>query len=196
MTPIVRFPRFSLLAFPAGALLLFVGVALSLRAAEPQTQAPAWQVGTPIVTYWAGPAMTDKVAQQMADGGWNLVWCRENELDVAERHHLRAQLQDDLLSPQVLDNPALRAKLDALVARVRKHPALYDYFVCDEPTAADFPALGRLVAYLHEHDPAHLAYINLLPTYANNKQLGTKGDTVTASCSKYLARKIQARQES
>jgi hypothetical protein len=116
----------------------------------------------------------------MADGGWNLVWCTEKELDVAQRHHLRAQLQDDLLSPQVLDNPAQRAKLDALVARVRKHPALYDYFVRDEPSAADFPALGRLVAYLRQHDPAHLAYINLLPTYANNEQLGTKGNTVTA----------------
>jgi hypothetical protein len=150
----------------------------SLHGAEPPVS--TWQVGVPIVTYWAGPAMTDKVAQQMADGGWNLVWCTEKELDVAQRHHLRAQLQDDLLSPQVLDNPAQRAKLDALVARVRKHPALYDYFVRDEPTAADFPALGRLVAYLRERDPAHLAYINLLPTYADNKQLGTKGDTVTA----------------
>ena len=36
-----------------------------------------WQVGVPIVTYWAGPAMTDKTAQQMAEGGWNLVWCTE-----------------------------------------------------------------------------------------------------------------------
>ena len=168
----------SLLTLSTVMVMAVAALGSSLHGAE--SPASTWQVGTPIVTYWAGPAMTDKVAQQMADGGWNLVWCRENELDVAQRHHLRAQLQDELLSPQVLDNPAQRAKLDALVARVRKHPALYDYFVCDEPTAADFPALGRLVAYLREHDPAHLAYINLLPTYANNKQLGTKGDTVTA----------------
>ena len=33
---------------------------------------------------------------------------------------------------------------------------------------------------LRERDPAHYAYINLFPTYANNKQLGTEGDTVTA----------------
>ena len=67
-----------------------------------------------------------------------------------------------------------------LIARVRHHPALYDYFITDEPSAANFPALGKLVAYLRERDPAHLAYINLFPTYANNEQLGTKGDTVTA----------------
>ena len=54
--------------------------------------AKSWRVGTPIVTYWAGPAMTDKTAQQMSEGGWNLVWCGESELDVAARHGLRAQL--------------------------------------------------------------------------------------------------------
>ncbi len=69
------------------------------------------------------------------------------------------------------------------MARVRTHPALYCYFITDEPSAGAFPQLGRLVAYLRQHDPAHLAYINLLPTYADNKQLGTKGDTTAA----YLA---------
>jgi hypothetical protein len=40
--------------------------------------------------------------------------------------------------------------------------------------------LGRLVAHLRQLDPAHLAYINLFPTYANNDQLGTRGDEETA----------------
>ena len=124
--------------------------------------------------------MTDAAAAQMAEGGFNLVWCGEKELDVAQRHGLRAQLTDGLLSPAALDDPAQRDKLDALIARVRHHPALYDYFITDEPNAASFPALGKLVAYLRERDPAHLAYINLFPTYANNDQLGTKGDAVTA----------------
>ena len=96
------------------------------------------------------------------------------------RHGLRGQLTDGLLSPAALDDPAQREKLDALIARVRHHPALYDYYITDEPSATNFPALGRLVAYLRERDPAHLAYINLFPTYASNEQLGTKGDVVTA----------------
>jgi len=139
-----------------------------------------WKINTPIVTYWAGPALTDIVARQMGDGGFNLVWCGEKELDAAQRHGLRAQLQDGLLTPGTLDNPGQRAKLDALIARVRKHPALYSYFITDEPSAAAFPALGKLVAYLRKRDPAHLAYINLFPTYASNEQLGTKGDKITA----------------
>jgi hypothetical protein len=124
--------------------------------------------------------MTDATATQMAEGGWNLVWCRENELDVAGRHGLRAQLQDPLLQPSSLDGPAQRKKLDDLINRVRKNPALYSYFITDEPNASQFPALARLVAYLRQRDPAHLAYINLFPTYANNGQLGEQGKTVEA----------------
>jgi hypothetical protein len=124
--------------------------------------------------------MTDTVAQQMAEGGFNLAWCHETELEVAQRHHLRALLQDPLLAPASLDDPAKREKLESLVARVRNQPSLYAYFITDEPSAAQFPALGRLVAWLRQRDPAHLAYINLFPTYATNEQLGNRGDTVTA----------------
>jgi hypothetical protein len=36
------------------------------------------------------------------------------------------------------------------------------------------------VTYLRTRDPAHLAYINLFPTYATNEQLGNQGDTTAA----------------
>jgi hypothetical protein len=140
-----------------------------------------WQPGTPIVTYWAGPSLTDAVAQQMVEGGFNLVWCgSEKELDVAGRHGLRGLFTDGLLVPASLDDPKRREQLDALIARVSKHPAFYAYYLIDEPNASQFPLFGKLVAYLRQRDPLHLAYINLFPTYANNQQLGTKGDVVTA----------------
>jgi len=173
------------------SLLIFSAATAAAAAAEAEVKdTAAWQVRTPIVTYWAGPRLTDAVARQMKAGGWNLVWCTEKELDLAQRHGLRAQLQDPLLSPAVLDNRAQRKKLDALLARVRNHPALYSYFITDEPSADEFPALGRLVAHLRERDPAHLAYINLFPTYANNRQLGTKGEPVTAY-REYLRQYVQ-----
>ena len=101
----------------------------------------------------------------MVEGGFNLVWCRnETELDVAHRHGLRGQLHNGLLKPASLDDPKRREQLDALIARVSKHPALYSYYIIDEPSASQFPGLGRLVAYLRQRDPAHLAYINLFPT--------------------------------
>src|SRR5262249_31799741 len=86
-----------------GRYLLFLSVAFvsiaTLSAEGTKTARGEWTLGTPIVTYWAGPAMTDATARQMADGGWNLVWCTEPELDTARRHGLRAQLHDGLLSP-------------------------------------------------------------------------------------------------
>lgn len=168
------------MALTAVAALSF-SLLVQNQAGQPSPEAAAgWKVGMPIVTYWAGPPMTDTTARQMADGGFNLVWCTEKELDTAQRHGLRAMLHDALLSPGSLDAPEQRGKLESLIDRVRRHPALYAFFITDEPSAAAFPALGRLVAFLRERDPAHLAYINLFPTYASNEQLGTKGDLVTA----------------
>ncbi len=139
-----------------------------------------WEIGTPIVTYYAGPSMTDATAQQMAEGNFNVVWCTESQLDNVQRHGLRGMLRDGLLSPAVLDDDAKRAELDALIERVKGHPALYSYYLIDEPNASRFPEFGRLVAYLREKDPARMAYINLFPTYATNEQLGNTGDVVTA----------------
>lgn len=171
-------------------VIIFAVVEASLgENKEPQgakeADARTWKIGAPIVTYWAGPGfistpMTESAAQQLSEGGWNVAWCREKELDLVGKHGLRAQLNDPLLSPATLDDPQRRPALDALIDRVRTHPALYSYFLGDEPGARNFPAMGRLVAYLREKDPAHTAYINLFPTGATTQQLGTQGDTVTA----------------
>jgi hypothetical protein len=165
---------------------LFTACLLAVPANADDAPASSWRVGAPIVTYWAGPgypggsAQTDVSARQLAEGGWNLVWCRENELDAVQRQGLRGQLTDPLLSPASLEDPKKREALDAMVARVRRHPALYAYFITDEPAAGLFAGLGKLVAHLRALDPEHLAYINLFPTYATNEQLGNKGDVVTA----------------
>lgn len=83
--------------FPAiiiGLILLQFG----LFAAE-------WKLGTPIVTYWAGPGfpgetkMTDIAARQMAEGGWNLVWCSsKKDLDIVHRNGLRGLFFSNMLS--------------------------------------------------------------------------------------------------
>ena len=161
-------------------------IALTAMLSTHSRAADAWKIGTPIVSYWAGPGypnggdMTDAAAQQLADGGWNLVWCREKELDVVQRHGLRGLLTADGLTHTSLDHADKHAELGALIERVKKHPAFYAYHLFDEPTAAYFSGLGRIVSYLREKDPEHLAYINLLPTYASNEQLGTPGAKVVA----------------
>jgi hypothetical protein len=53
------------------------------------------------------------------------------------------------------------------------------YYIEDEPSAADFPALGKAVAAVGKYAPGKLAYINLFPDYAtvgapDTSQLGTQ----------------------
>jgi hypothetical protein len=49
----------------------------------------------------------------------------------------------------------------------------------------------RIKEYLHEKAPSVLAYVNLLPMYASNKQLGTAGDPIQAY-KDYLKQFIEA----
>ena len=38
-----------------------------------------------------------------------------------------------------------------------------------------FAGLARIVDYLRQRDPAHMAYIDLFPNYASDEAYGTKG---------------------
>jgi hypothetical protein len=129
-----------------------------------------------IITFWSPPPATDEALARVAAEGFNLTWVPAEGLDVAARHHLRAMLMSDLLKPEVLSDSSKRKELETLIEKVKKHPALEAYFLTDEPGAGAFPDLGKLVAFLRERDPAHLAYINLYPTYANEQQLGVSAD--------------------
>lgn len=136
-----------------------------------------WKQKDFIITFWGAPPATDDALARVAAEGFNLTWTPAEGLDVAARHGLRAMLTSDLLKPETLENDVQRAKLDALIQRVKTHPALEAYYITDEPGAGAFPGLGKLVAFLRERDPAHFAYINLFPTYANEEQLGVSADS-------------------
>lgn len=160
------------------AALLVVYSAGSLSAASNRK----WKIGEPIVTYWAGPSnfmeLDDRAAEQITSGGWNLGWAKDiKELDIYYKHGIRAML---IVNVPDINDPVQAKALDEKIRSVRKHPAMYAYHILDEPGASAFPMLGRLVDFIKQRDPDHLAYINLLPTYANNDQLGTKGDWATA----------------
>ncbi len=50
---------------------------------------------------------------------------------------------------------------------------VWGYLVRDEPNVSDFPALRARTDAIHAARPGALAYINLFPNYASEKQLGT-----------------------
>lgn len=138
--------------------------------------ADGWQQKRFLITFWSPPPATDEALAAVRAEGFNLTWVGVDGLDLAGKHGLRAMLTHELLSPAVLEDEARREKLDQLIARVKSHPALEAYFITDEPGAGAFPGLGKLVTYLRQRDPEHLAYINLFPTYASEAQLGVSAD--------------------
>lgn len=66
----------------------------------------------------------------------------------------------------------LTAAIDQAVADYSKHPALWGYYITDEPDAGQFNRCASVNHYLLSKDPAHMPFVNLLPTYASTQQLG------------------------
>jgi hypothetical protein len=146
------------------AILFAVALPILCSAAPAQTPGPAlsaWTIGKPIVTYWDGPGVfDDRVANQAVKGGFNVVWVHSlAELNLAQKYGLRGLFY----GPQD----------EKTISQICNHPALFAYYVADEPSASAFASLGVTGSRLRSLDPNHPAYVSLLPTYATSAMLGT-----------------------
>jgi len=72
-----------------------------------------------------------------------------------------------------VDETRARNNISNLVAQVGAHPAVFGYYLRDEPPSAWFPGLEKVAAAVREFAPGKWPYINLFPDYADNSQLGT-----------------------
>jgi hypothetical protein len=73
-------------------------------------------------------------------------------------------------------------RVKSTVRAAGSSPAVVGYFITDEPSVSDFPALAKAVAAVKKYAPGKFAYINLFPSYAtlgapNTSQLGTSNYT-------------------
>lgn len=127
------------------------------------------------ITYWYGirkEFLSRERLEEAREAGFNLIECAYDTetnlrvLALCAELGLRANVQDPRMSVALLGEPGWEAELDAMIADYRDCPALNRFFVRDEPTDDYFPTLGRVVDYLHAHDPVHGEYINLLPSVA------------------------------
>jgi hypothetical protein len=162
------------------ALLALAGCSLTQRSPARRADAPF------LLTFWCGPPLAefdDGRAAEIAAAGFTDVGppCQGGfdpalnraALDVAGRHQLRLWLHDHRFAPAAAHAADWPAPLQAAVAQYRTHPALGAYFVVDEPPAPDFARVASVVAALRDADPAHPAYVNLLPDYIPPDALGT-----------------------
>ena len=109
--------------------------------------------------------ITYESMQRIAEGGFNLLMVspvaptRGNKLlDWAQQLELKVTLTDPYLSPYRV---SLEADIQEITASYKDHPALWGYYIIDEPGADQFADLARMNRLLLQNDPAHFPYINL-----------------------------------
>src|SRR5271166_4224988 len=62
-----------------------------------------------------------------------------------------------------VDANKARKNVASLVAKVGKNPAVYGYYLRDEPSAGMFPGLAKVADLVRELSPGKWPYINLFP---------------------------------
>jgi len=70
--------------------------------------------------------------------------------------------------------PELKTDPEKTVNRFMHHPAVAGYYLRDEPGRKDFKDLGDWAKRIRALDDKHYCYLNLLPNYADENQLGVK----------------------
>ncbi len=76
---------------------------------------------------------------------------------------------DDAVS---LPDDEIQKRVGLVTLKFRDNPAVFGYYLRDEPRMSLYPTLARFAAAVRENAPRQLAYINLFPNVANMQQLG------------------------
>ena len=128
------------------------------------------------VSFWLGPPekfTTLERYREIKEAGFTIAFpplhtpsveLNRKILDLCQQVGRKAMMADQRMVTS-LDPADARDKLDAIVKDYSAHPALYGYFVVDEPSAPTFKGLAEVIAHLAEKDPKHAGFINLFPTY-------------------------------
>jgi len=157
-------------------VMLLLGLATA-AAAQP------WQPDEFPIGYWYGPPPefnTPETWQAVAEcnftftgprGGYTVA---ENlqMLDLCAQAGVQAMVVDGRIGWTMTAATNWRQTVADIIADYGDHPALFGYYLQDEPNFRNFEALGLIREEFESRDPAHLPYINLFPTYASVTQLG------------------------
>ncbi|HEX5470656.1 MAG TPA: hypothetical protein VFW73_02160 [Lacipirellulaceae bacterium] len=124
---------------------------------------------------WDGVPNNPRVLKRMRECGLTVAgFAPPSALDACQAAGLKAIVSD----PRVggydwhhVDPKLARKQVEELVHQVRHQPAVYGYYLRDEPTASFFPGLATVGGIIKELHPGAWPYINLFPNYAAPNQL-------------------------
>ena len=136
------------------------------------------------ITYWYGPPAektTVPVYRQVAEAGFTLggsmgesgktVGENLKMLDACFANGMKGLVIDGRMDKIIAGAEGWEQLAADMVEDYSAHPALFGYYVTDEPDTTKFEALGRVVEIFRRLDSKHPTYINLFPNYATAEQL-------------------------
>jgi hypothetical protein len=160
------------------ALLLVPFTLVAAARSQTMTQVKPVSPREFVIMAW-GSSPTDPVQLAgMKEAGLNVSgFCRPEDLDHVKAAGLACFVDDSRVNDYDWEKlPAdaeLRQRVTAAALAIKDHPTALGFFLRDEPSAALMPGLGRVAALVKEALPDRWPYVNLFPTYANERQLGT-----------------------
>jgi hypothetical protein len=148
--------------------------------AQPAKEIPMVSPNQFAILPWGWTPGDPEALEGIRECGFNLAgFVRAKDLDAVREAGLKAFLFTDEAhvsdAAAALETDEIQARVTRAVEGVLEHEAVYGHYLRDEPSAHAFPGLGRWVKAYAEAAPRHTAYVNLLPTYASEGQLGTPG---------------------
>ncbi len=154
---------------------IFRGIGTILLAALPLSAAESEKI-FPVMPWNSAPndrAVIDKIKEC----GFTVVgFVLPETLETCRQAGIQAIVSDTRIKNYDwtrLDEKTARSNALPAITAVRDNPALYGYYLCDEPGVSSFPGLAAMAELVHQAAPDKWAYINLFPNYANAAQLGT-----------------------
>ena len=162
----------SILHLPSSILVFLL---LLLPTAPARADAPPKPV-FPLMA-WNSPPNDPAVLKQMRECGLTVAgFVPPAALDNCKAAGLLAIVSDPRLSNYdwtKVDPAKARENVAAVIKEVRNHPAVFGYYLRDEPSAAYFKGLATVSQVIKELHPGAWPYINLFPNYATPGQLAT-----------------------
>lgn len=132
---------------------------------------------------WCGPTeFTQEKFAEVADANFTVAMVSAGSpeanvgaLDLCKANGIKGLVYDSRIRLRSRRSRDAGNELDAVIADYSKHPALWGYYIVDEPSASAFNGIGAVNSYLLQKDPKHIPFINLFPSYATRQQLGAYG---------------------
>ncbi len=165
------------------ACVVLIGVLLS-TGVEAADGPGRWRPDEFPVSYWSGPPVAaNRLETWQTVAAANFTFAAPGQgykvaemkkmLDFCGQVGIKGLVVDRRIRLEMVAGEKWKDTLAEVARDYADHPALLGYYLRDEPGYAWFETLGTIQAEMLKNDPRHPPFINLFPTYASVRQLGT-----------------------